>query len=381
VVGILDGARSPLAAGHVLVAGEGIETSGKGAQAVLEYADGTRVVLGADTGLARLEHRGGKRVVLTQGVLAAEVAKQPADEPMVFATPNAEARVLGTRLTIVVTPASTRLEVREGRVRLVRSSDGASVEVGPDHFAVAAKGTALVSKAIPGPKVVFRDDFDRNRWLPTWISSFDASSGLKLAAQGGTLLISTSKSAPAELPTATLPGDSAAAKKALDSVVRVAGLGAGKDWPRAATLTTRPALAVGADAPLRLKARLSHAGAGPERVVWIGLDGGAQQGLFLERQGDLLRLTAEGAPAPLWTKELAPGRESEQWELWITRDRIAVRRDGATLHVGPNPMKAKAVQLVVGARAKAELPRDEETRVEEIEAAYLSKGEMDDLGR
>jgi hypothetical protein len=116
-------------------------------------------------------------------------------------------------------------------------------------------------------------------------------------------------------------------------------------------------------------------------VVWIGLDGGAQQGLFLERQGDLLRLTAEGVAAPLWTKEIAPGRESEQWELWMTRDRIAVRRDGATLHVGPNPLKAKAVQLVVGARAKSELPRDEKTRVEEIEAAYLSKGELDDLGR
>lgn len=381
VFGILDGVRSPLAAGHVLVAGEGVETAGKGSQAVIAYADGTRLVLGAQTAASRLERRGGKHVAIAQGVVAAEVAKQPAGETMVFETPGAEARVLGTRLTLVVTAASTRLEVREGRVKLARSSDGASVDVGPDHFAVAAKGTALVAKAIQGAKVVFRDDFDRNRWLPAWMPALDPSSGLKLSAQGGTLLISTSKSAPTEIPSATIPNDGGATKKALDAVIRVAGLNGGKEWPRAATLTTRPALAVGAEAPLRLRTRISHSAIGAERVVWLGLDGGPQQGLFLERQGELLRLTAEGAAAPLWSKEIAPGKESELLELWITKDRIAVRRDGSTLHAGPNPLKAKAVQLVLGARAKAELAGDEESRVEEIEAAYLSKGEMDDLGR
>ena len=38
-------------------------------------------------------------------------------------------------------------------------------------------------------------------------------------------------------------------------------------------------------------------------------------------------------------------------------------------------------ELVLGTRAKAELPKDEETRVDEVEAAYLSKGELEDLGK
>jgi hypothetical protein len=382
VFGILAQVRSPLAPGHVLVAGEGIETSGKDAEAVIEYPDGTRLVLGKDTSVTRLEQRGGKQVHVAQGVLAAEVAKQPAGESMTFFSPTAEAKVLGTRLTLVVTRTSTRLEVREGRVRFVRTADGASVEVGPDHFAVAAKGTALVSKAIPGPKLVFRDEFGGTRWLPAWSASMDASSGLKLSVHGGTLLIAASKLA-GEAPATTLPNDAAGpAKRALDQLVGIMNLEAGKEWPRAAALTTRPSFAVGPDAPLRLRVRLMHGAMSAGRAVRLGFHGGPAQGLHLERQGDVLSLVVEGGAAPLWSKEVPVAeREAESFELWMTRDRIAVRREGTTLYAGPNPLKAKSVQLVLSCRAKAELPRDEESRVDEVDAAYLPKGEMEDLGK
>src|SRR6185436_1575373 len=106
----------------------------------------------------------GKRVSLKQGVLAAQVARQPAGEPMIFTTASAEARVLGTRLTLSVTPGSTRLEVREGKVRITRRDDGASVEVGADHFVTCGKGISLAPKPVTTARIAMHETFDRPRW-------------------------------------------------------------------------------------------------------------------------------------------------------------------------------------------------------------------------
>jgi hypothetical protein len=90
----------------------------------------------------------GKRVTLEAGVLDANVAKQPPDEPMILSTPHAEVQVLGTRFRLTVTPNSTRLDVYEGRVKLTRRNDGKSVVVAAKEFALAGSGVEL--KATPG---------------------------------------------------------------------------------------------------------------------------------------------------------------------------------------------------------------------------------------
>jgi hypothetical protein len=130
-----------------------VETGPKGL-AVLRLLDGTRIELAADTSLVAPE--GGKRFVLSRGSLLADVVKQPQGAPLVFGTPSAEATVLGTTLRLTVAEGEkglTRLEVLEGKVRLLRALDGKTVDVPSGHFAVAAAGTDLKARALPDPRV------------------------------------------------------------------------------------------------------------------------------------------------------------------------------------------------------------------------------------
>jgi hypothetical protein len=130
-----------------------METAGKDAKAVLAFAEGTRVLVHADTAV-RLPGPG-LPLAVTRGSVAASVARQPAGQPFVLSTPHAEARVLGTKFTLAVSSEGTRLEVTEGRVRLTRT-DGAAADVAAGQFAVAAKGTALFPRPLPEePKTVF----------------------------------------------------------------------------------------------------------------------------------------------------------------------------------------------------------------------------------
>lgn len=168
-------ARSLAKAGDVVGPGCGIETMGKGSRAVLKFSDLTRVEAGPNTDIrqsrsedlrSRAKGASGKHLSMARGVVKAQVSKQPQDSPMLFATPHAEAKVLGTSLRIVVGPGdagSTRLEVEEGKVRL-RNPAGDAVEVTGGHYAVAATGARLTSSRtatwIPDDTSGWRVDFD-----------------------------------------------------------------------------------------------------------------------------------------------------------------------------------------------------------------------------
>jgi len=140
-----DGRRLKGEPKQALTSGQGLECAGT---AELSYADGTKLKIGPET-LVRefLEPKGraGKRLKLDRGVLSADVRKQPADQPMVIATPQGEATVVGTKLRLTVEPdekGSTRLEVEEGKVRLKRFLDGKTIDVATGHFAVAGTTSA-----------------------------------------------------------------------------------------------------------------------------------------------------------------------------------------------------------------------------------------------
>ncbi len=152
---VLSGSERLPAGGDLdLFEGQGVEAAGAESGTAVKFPDGTRLDLEAGASLLEVMERGeGKRARFERGRLSADVPRQPSGRPLVIATPHAEARVLGTRFTLLVEEESTRIEVREGKVRLTRRGGLAVVDVAAGHFAVAAAGTPLVSKPIP-PEVV-----------------------------------------------------------------------------------------------------------------------------------------------------------------------------------------------------------------------------------
>src|SRR6185295_1025825 len=133
-------------AGDGLAAEESLECA-RGAQVLLEYPDGTKMDLAPETLVDRIAERSGRKTLhLTRGSVSASVARQPAGRSVSVWTPHGEALVLGTQFTVTATVDATKVEVREGRVRLIRPE--ASVEISAAHFAVAAKGVKMESKPI-----------------------------------------------------------------------------------------------------------------------------------------------------------------------------------------------------------------------------------------
>jgi hypothetical protein len=147
---VIDGDRKAASAGQEISAGMSVSTGTKSAAAIV-LPDGTRITIGADASLREVA-RGpkGTRVFVTVGTVTADVARQPVDQPLTFVTPHGEAKVLGTVLRLVVDAASTRVEVKEGKVQVAR--EGKSVVVAAGQYAVAGPGSA------PSPRSMSADE-------------------------------------------------------------------------------------------------------------------------------------------------------------------------------------------------------------------------------
>ena len=125
--------HSKAKAGTKILSGETVATVGAGSLALVRLPDGTRLDLEGDTQIAFSD-----KVDLVKGTVSADVAKQAAGKALIFTTPHAEARILGTRLRLAIEGESTRLDVREGRVRFTRSRDGAATDVSGGTFSTTA---------------------------------------------------------------------------------------------------------------------------------------------------------------------------------------------------------------------------------------------------
>lgn len=112
--------------------------------------EATQITLQPGTELTLADMSHGKHFALRVGKLEASVARQRPFRPMLITTPQAEARVVGTRFTLLVTTNSTRLDVTEGRVKFTRTSDNASVKVSAEHYAVAATDYDLAALPFTG---------------------------------------------------------------------------------------------------------------------------------------------------------------------------------------------------------------------------------------
>jgi hypothetical protein len=147
---IQGGQTRPARRGDLLKPGGKLEIA-PGGSAKLEYRDegGGRLDVSGEGGaeLGFLEDDRAKRLHLEKGRLRMDVGKQPAGAPLVAHTPNAEARVVGTRFTLAVEAdgASSLLDVEEGLVRLTRKSDRESVEVAAGFRAEVREGVELAA--------------------------------------------------------------------------------------------------------------------------------------------------------------------------------------------------------------------------------------------
>jgi hypothetical protein len=125
--------------GQEILPGMGLTTGSAPSRASIVLPDGTRLEVGPGAQIREISKGArGTRVAVALGTVTADVARQPADSPLSFLTPHAEARVLGTVLRLVVEGGSTRLEVREGKVRFSR--EGKSVDVPAGQYALAVAG-------------------------------------------------------------------------------------------------------------------------------------------------------------------------------------------------------------------------------------------------
>ena len=95
--------------------------------------DSTTLRLSAGAELVIEASDPGKRAFLRKGRLAAAVAKQ--DAPLVLRTPDADARVLGTRFILSTDGGTTQIEVTEGKVRLTQKANESRVDVDAGQFA------------------------------------------------------------------------------------------------------------------------------------------------------------------------------------------------------------------------------------------------------
>ncbi len=129
-----------------------------GSCAKIKYKDEpTTIMMKSNTGVKLWEENDAKRVWMFKGTIECKVSAQPVGRPMLLKTPHAEAEVQGTRFTLSVSSFlgvedqgegnRTRLEVREGNVKLTRLHDRASVVVKAGEYAIAARGVPLVAVA------------------------------------------------------------------------------------------------------------------------------------------------------------------------------------------------------------------------------------------
>lgn len=135
--------------------GETLKTVGANSTVTVTFPDGSRLDFGGNSVVVNQSTQEGCRVELEHGDVRGSLKKQPGGHPFVFATPEAEAIVVGTVLRLVTGAHHTRLEVTEGEVRFRRLHDGAEVAVKAGYCAVVAPNAPLVATPFhPDPHAV-----------------------------------------------------------------------------------------------------------------------------------------------------------------------------------------------------------------------------------
>ncbi len=135
--GMVQSEGKQLQSGDTLPYGHALKT-GQNGSARFRLPDGTECTMHESTALT-VSDQGGLHV--DRGVIEARAEKRSPDQSLAFTTPNARAEVLGTELILLSLKGKTRLDVRQGRVRLVRRSDERSIMVKAGEFSTVSAST------------------------------------------------------------------------------------------------------------------------------------------------------------------------------------------------------------------------------------------------
>lgn len=127
-------ADRPARPGEQLIAGQQVRTVGPDSSAVVRYGEAARLELGSDTHIRIGE--AAWRVFLNEGVVVADVTSELRGGPLVLRTPHAEALGRG-RFQFSSVADATLVESGGTELRLTRTSDGRTISVPPDSYAVA----------------------------------------------------------------------------------------------------------------------------------------------------------------------------------------------------------------------------------------------------
>ncbi|GAB5402975.1 MAG: hypothetical protein Aurels2KO_12060 [Aureliella sp.] len=115
----------------------------------LQFNDGSEVTI-SGASLLTFSDDGQKTLRLREGRMSADVNPQPPGKPMLIHTRTALLTVLGTSFDVEAELPSTTVNVREGTVRVTRSSDGEAVDVPAQHRVVASADEAFERQQVSG---------------------------------------------------------------------------------------------------------------------------------------------------------------------------------------------------------------------------------------
>lgn len=142
----------------------------------LQFDDGSEVAI-SGASLLTFSDDGQKRLRLREGRMSADVAPQPDGKPMLIQTRTATLTVLGTSFDVEADLPATALSVREGTVRVTRTSDGKAVDVPANHRVVAAADQDLQQTLIADVVRTWNSRIDQgpDELFGKWIAATDAN--------------------------------------------------------------------------------------------------------------------------------------------------------------------------------------------------------------
>ena len=139
--------RYDLSAGTKLPGGT-IEGLTPGSWFELEFIDGSTVAISGNSTLTFSDY-GQKKLYLKEGTVSGNVKPQPAGKPMLIYTRSAVLEILGTQFKVEAGLSATTLNVREGKIRVKRLSDGNTVDVPTQHRVTATADQEMRPAPVP----------------------------------------------------------------------------------------------------------------------------------------------------------------------------------------------------------------------------------------
>ena len=147
-------------AGSIVRGGDTILNRTDHEVALALLGEDSRISMQADSELSLRRGDEGTHIQLIRGALHARLAPQDPARPVIFDTPHAEVRVIGTELHLALGENNAvRVEVYKGRVQATRKEDGGTLALEAGRYATIAPGKELVTAALvaAAPALVAED--------------------------------------------------------------------------------------------------------------------------------------------------------------------------------------------------------------------------------